>query len=85
MDFKTFYVEDYKSIDVKIRKCSIRTDNSLIKGGTGLAPNPGSDLYAAVSSCMAATAYSYCDRNSLPLSIGVCQCMWKKLKMDPDR
>lgn len=70
MDFKVVFYEEFKHIEVEIGKWSIRTDQSVGKGGTGIAPNPGSYLYAAVASCTAATAYGYCYRSSLPLPTG---------------
>ena len=70
MDFNVVFYEEFKHIEVEIGKWSIRTDQSIEKGGTGIAPNPGSYLYAAVASCTAATAYGYCYKNSLPLPTG---------------
>jgi len=70
MDLNVVFFEEFKHIEVEIGKWSIRTDQSIEKGGTGIAPNPGSYLYAAVASCTAATAYGYCFRNNLPLPTG---------------
>lgn len=70
MDFKVVFYEEFKHIEVEIGKWSIRTDQSIEKGGTGVAPNPGSYLYAAAASCTAATAYGYCSYNNLPLPTG---------------
>ena len=41
MDFKVVFYEEFKHIEVEIGKWSIRTDQSVAKGGTGIAPNPG--------------------------------------------
>ena len=67
MDFNVVFSEDYKFVDVHIRNAMIRCDNSVIKEGTGRAPNPGTYLFTAVASCTAATAYNYCVNNGLPL------------------
>jgi len=71
MDFKAVFSEDSKFVDVHIRNAIIRCDNSVVKGGTGRAPNPGTFLYTAVASCAAATAYNYCINNNLPLPLEV--------------
>lgn len=71
MDFKIRFSEDLKTMKVEIRGFSIEADNSVVKGGSGNAPNPGTYLYTAVGSCVAATAFSYCFRNQLPYPTGV--------------
>ena len=71
MDFNVVFHEEFKHIEVEIGGWTIRTDQSVAKGGTGIGPNPGSYLYAAVASCTAATAYGYCYKNNLPLPTGM--------------
>lgn len=71
MDFNVVFYKEFKHIEVEIEGWTIRTDQSIAKGGTGIGPNPGAYLYAAVASCTAATAYGYCHKNGLPLPTGM--------------
>ncbi len=71
MDFQIRFSKDLKTMKVEIRGITIEADNSVVKGGAGNAPNPGTYLYTAVGSCAAATAFSYCFRNQLPYPTGV--------------
>lgn len=71
MDFQIHYSEDYKTTQVHIRGFKIEADNSVVKGGAGNAPNPGTYLYTAVGSCAAATAFTYCYKNNLPYPLGM--------------
>jgi|GEM_PF-1094766 len=71
MDFKVVIYEEFKHIEVEIGGRTIRTDQPVEKGGTGIGPTPGTYLYAAVASCTASTAYGYCHKNGLPLPTGM--------------
>jgi putative redox protein len=71
MEFKAIIHEEYKHIDIEIGGYTIRTDQPVEKGGTGVGPNPGKLLLSAVASCTLATAYGYCHRNDLPLPTGM--------------
>ena len=71
MDFEVVIYDEYKHIEVEIGEYVIRTDQSIEKGGTGVGPSPGKLLLAAVASCTASTAYSYCHKKDLPLPTGM--------------
>jgi uncharacterized OsmC-like protein len=71
MDFNVVFYEEFKHIEVEIGGKTIRTDQPVEKGGTGVGPTPGAYLYAAVASCTASTAYGYCHKNGLPLPTGM--------------
>ena len=75
MDFQIRFSEDLKTMKVDIRGFALEADNSVVKGGAGNAPNPGTYLYTAVGSCVAATAFSYCFRNLVAIPNGSgCAC-----------
>ncbi|MCD6577707.1 MAG: OsmC family protein [Anaerolineaceae bacterium] len=71
MDFEVMIYDEYKHIEVEIGDYTIRTDQSEEKGGTGVGPSPGKLLLAAVASCTASTAVSYCHKKDLPLPTGM--------------
>jgi uncharacterized OsmC-like protein len=71
MDFNVVYYDEFKHIEVEIGGWTIRTDQSVAKGGTGIGPNPGAYLYASVAACTASTAYGYCHSQGLPLPTGM--------------
>jgi putative redox protein len=71
MDFEAIIHEEYKHIDIEIGGYTIRTDQPVEKGGTGIGPTPGKLMLSAVASCTLATAYGYCHRNNLPLPTGM--------------
>lgn len=67
MEFEVVIYDEYQRIEVEIGDYVIRTDQSKVKGGSGVGPSPGKLLFAAVASCTASTAYSYCHQKNLPL------------------
>ena len=71
MDFDVVIYDEYKHIEVEIGGYTIRTDQPIEKGGTGIGPTPGTLLLAAVASCTVSTAYGYCFRQELPLPTGM--------------
>jgi putative redox protein len=71
MDFEVIIHDEYKHIEVEIGDYTIRTDQSIEKGGTGVGLSPGKLLLASVASCTASTAYSYCHQKNLPLPTGM--------------
>ena len=71
MDFEVIVYPEYKHIEVEIAGYTIRTDQSVEKGGTGIGPTPGKLMLAAVATCTLSTAYGYCHRQNLPLPTGM--------------
>ena len=71
MDYSIRFSQNNKTMKVDIRGFEIEVDNSVVKGGQGHAPNPGTYLFTAVGACAAATAFSYCYKNDLPFPLGM--------------
>jgi len=71
MDFEVVVFPEYKHLEVEIGGYTIRSDQPVEKGGTGVGPNPGKLMLAAVATCTLSTAIGYCHRQELPMPTGM--------------